>query len=621
MESEQWKQKYYDQLDNLEKKEQDWQKLETILKRTIGRLSLAAEGQHTSLDKNITELRSAIKSTIDPIHLNSIVDELSKQLSTLEEQQNSPKRDSIRTLEKLIKNLNLPKNAEKLQHKLLKKFLKSDDTDRDSLLNDTLKLLISVIEVDKNSNKKDTKKPSLIDRIFNSNNSETQDTNESKNNKQNTQLISKQQQLNIYKDCFTDLLNNLDNNKSPSGKLSALKINVRDAQQKNELDKLCDELSKMLHEKNLNHSDLDIPPELNINIGDNLQPTIQELLIQLLEQLIVPIDLHEEIENMKHRLEKETTPSNWKKLLKDVTELINSIRSRMQKEKHEFENFLQQVTVRLKSMDNFLQNETINLQQAKTQGSEFDNQLEINVKDIRQDIDLATGLSELKKNVTSKLDTISDHIQLYRDSENIRFENSQNEVNDMHSKMQLMESETEQLKKIIIKSNKEAMYDALTEIPNRLSYDKRIHEEIDRWKRFSNPLSLAIWDIDLFKNVNDTYGHKAGDKVLKTIAQLLISSIRTTDFLARYGGEEFIMLLPGTEENETMQLVDKLRQKISSCGFKYHGNSVKISISCGVSSFNKGDTLDQVFERADKALYQAKENGRNQCVMLPKTTD
>ena len=131
------------------------------------------------------------------------------------------------------------------------------------------------------------------------------------------------------------------------------------------------------------------------------------------------------------------------------------------------------------------------------------------------------------------------------------------------------------------------MFDALTEIPNRLSYEKKSAEEISRWKRFSNPLSLAIWDIDFFKKVNDTYGHKAGDKVLKTIAQLLVQSIRETDFFARYGGEEFVMLLPGTKQEETLRLVNKLREQVESCGFHYHGESVKITMSCGVSSFSE----------------------------------
>ncbi|MCW9046429.1 MAG: diguanylate cyclase, partial [Gammaproteobacteria bacterium] len=466
----------------------------------------------------------------------------------------------------------------------------------------------------------ETEKPGLMGRLFNSNSSKTENiTSKSESITDNTV----EHQLDTYKNCLIELLNKLDNANSPNGKLAALKISARDAQHKSELDKLSDQLSIILqeHSKSDNHLDEITDTIHKVEIDTALQPSIQELLIRLLEQLIVPADLQDEADKMKHRLEQETDPTNWKQLLKDVAQLINSIRSRLQKEKHEFEDFLQQVTDRLKAMDHFLQNETSNIIKAESQGQEFDKTVDISVAEIRQNINTATEISSLKDNVNSKLDTISGHIKLYRESEKIRFENSQKEVEAMHSKMQALESEADKLKKVVIEKNKQAMFDTLTGIPNRLSYEKKAAEEIARWKRFSNPLSLAIWDIDLFKHVNDTYGHKAGDKVLKTVAQLLVKSIRETDFLARYGGEEFVMLLPGTKQEETLRLVNKLRKQIEDCGFHYHGESVQITISCGVSSFNENDSLSQVFERADKALYKAKENGRNQCVVASCLSD
>ncbi|TNF36004.1 MAG: GGDEF domain-containing protein, partial [Gammaproteobacteria bacterium] len=90
---------------------------------------------------------------------------------------------------------------------------------------------------------------------------------------------------------------------------------------------------------------------------------------------------------------------------------------------------------------------------------------------------------------------------------------------------------------------------------------------------------------------------------------------------ARYGGEEFVMLLPGTKEEETLRLVNELRKQVEECGFHYHGKGVTITVSCGVSSFRENDTVEQVFERADKALYKAKKNGRNQCVIASVRSD
>lgn len=678
--NEQWKQKYYDQLDRLEQKEADWGKLEATLKRTIGRLSLAAEGQHKGLDKNIDELRTAIKNDINRQRLDVVVDDISRVITQLEDQKTAPNRLAVDLLEQLVSQLTLPRNCAKQQKKLIKQFAKADDEQRDNLLKETIDLLKKAVSVDSSSANTNS---GFLDRIFNSNKSKHTDENIAPHNiqsiatvlehilsilpwpasieeksttaialikqsdseenlhtnlekiqslinewstsniKDNAKSDIRSDNLSIYKNCFINLLNNLDNPDSPSGKLTAFKISVRDAKQEGELDDLSAQLSQMLlaQTQSQNTNPLNIQ-NTDIPVRDGaLQPSIQELLIRLLEQLIVPSDLQNEADKMKQRLEKDANPADWKKLLKDVALLINSIRSRMQKEKHEFETFLQQVTDRLKTMDQFLQSETKILKTAQSKGEEFDKTININVSDIRQDVDQATELINLKNNVNTKLDNISSHIVDYREYEITRVEESQQQVYNMQTRMLSLEKEADSLKQIVIEKNKQAMFDALTAIPNRLSYEKRIEDEISRWKRFNTPLSLAIWDIDFFKKVNDTYGHKAGDKVLKTVAQLLNKRIRATDFLARYGGEEFVMLLPGTKQEETLRLVNELREQVEHCGFHYHGEAVTITVSCGISSFNEGDVLEKVFERADQALYKAKDNGRNQCVVAACLSD
>jgi diguanylate cyclase len=137
-----------------------------------------------------------------------------------------------------------------------------------------------------------------------------------------------------------------------------------------------------------------------------------------------------------------------------------------------------------------------------------------------------------------------------------------------------------------------------------------------RWKRYHSALSLIIWDIDRFKNINDSYGHKAGDKVLLLIAKQLSDHSRATDFISRFGGEEFTMLLPNTDGQSALILANQLRQIVEKTGFNAGGASVDITISCGITEFIPNDTDETAFERADKALYQAKEQGRNRCCLL-----
>ena len=116
-------------------------------------------------------------------------------------------------------------------------------------------------------------------------------------------------------------------------------------------------------------------------------------------------------------------------------------------------------------------------------------------------------------------------------------------------------------------------------------------------------------DIDKFKHINDEYGHNIGDLVLKTLADVIKENIRETDCFARWGGEEFVLLLPETEQKGAIALAEKIRNAVEKKNFNLASN---VTISIGVSTYNKGETLESIYSRADKALYASKEQGRNQ---------
>lgn len=161
--------------------------------------------------------------------------------------------------------------------------------------------------------------------------------------------------------------------------------------------------------------------------------------------------------------------------------------------------------------------------------------------------------------------------------------------------------------------------DSLTQIANRRAYDQVLRKEISHAKRSSEPLSLMVIDIDYFKPFNDNYGHDKGDITIKNIAQLIADALtRSTDFVARYGGEEFVVLMPATDVKGAYNLADRIRTHIETQAIehKYSGITDVITVSIGVTSLS-GDTLNEIdlFKYADTALYQAKENGRNQVMI------
>ncbi|WP_424688573.1 MAG: diguanylate cyclase [Halarcobacter ebronensis] len=170
----------------------------------------------------------------------------------------------------------------------------------------------------------------------------------------------------------------------------------------------------------------------------------------------------------------------------------------------------------------------------------------------------------------------------------------------------------EEAQKDIEEKNKEleklATTDKLTSLYNRRKIEELLEFEINRSERFNHNFGLAIVDIDKFKEVNDTYGHQIGDKVLKEIANILNTNRRKTDFVGRYGGEEFIIICPESDVEGVIKLMETFKEKICKHKFSKVGNK---TASFGVTMSQRGDTIESVLKRADDALYQAKDNGRN----------
>lgn len=166
---------------------------------------------------------------------------------------------------------------------------------------------------------------------------------------------------------------------------------------------------------------------------------------------------------------------------------------------------------------------------------------------------------------------------------------------------------------------KHATLDALTGINNRRQFETRIKQEIATATRQDLPLCAIMLDIDFFKKVNDTYGHQAGDVVLKEVANIITNQLRESDIPCRYGGEEFSILLPFTKIEEAYGVAQRLRAAVESHKIDVSKVStvkeIGVTISVGVSEFEKDTTAQELYLKADKALYSAKTHGRNKVVI------
>lgn len=170
---------------------------------------------------------------------------------------------------------------------------------------------------------------------------------------------------------------------------------------------------------------------------------------------------------------------------------------------------------------------------------------------------------------------------------------------------------------ILYKQAVEKAYrDPLTGVNNRTALDKALFQEISLSKRHATPLSIIMLDVDNFKGINDNYGHITGDAVLKRIAESMVECARDSDIIYRYGGEEFLMLLRSTDEAGALLVAERIRKAIENILFRYDEFDIRVTASQGLACLNAEDDLNSLLGRCDKALYTAKDEGRNRVIAL-----
>ncbi len=173
-----------------------------------------------------------------------------------------------------------------------------------------------------------------------------------------------------------------------------------------------------------------------------------------------------------------------------------------------------------------------------------------------------------------------------------------------------------ELEAVMVQASEVTQIDALTFLVNRRMIVRELQSEVLRAERYNNPLSISVVDIDHFKNVNDTYGHLVGDEALRQVAYQLRDHIRHPDMAGRYGGEEFLILLPNSDSKAAAEQASRLCKQVRETAIQVEDHALNITISIGIAQFRNGeDTWETLLNRADNAMYEAKNNGRDRWVV------
>ncbi|NBF00695.1 diguanylate cyclase [Pseudomonas sp. Fl5BN2] len=335
---------------------------------------------------------------------------------------------------------------------------------------------------------------------------------------------------------------------------------------------------------------------------------IEHTLLGLLDDLSLPERHRPQAEAMRDRLQHGL---NWYELLPILDDLAVLMLAITDSGQHEFEDYLKQLNERLEAFQSNLQAASEGHADSNSAARAMDTQIREQVDGLQSSVQEAADLDDLKQVLESHLEGLLGTMDQHQKQRDEREKEVAARLQSLAERVSSMEQEAQGYREHLEEQRQKALIDPLTGLPNRAAWTERLEHEVGEWQQHGNSLLLAMLDLDHFKRINDNYGHLAGDKVLKIIANVLRKRLRGSDFIARFGGEEFVLLMPNTPWPVGARIVEALRAAIEACPFHFKGEPVTITVSIGLSAFKTGDRSDLVIKRADQALYRAKDAGRN----------
>ncbi len=341
----------------------------------------------------------------------------------------------------------------------------------------------------------------------------------------------------------------------------------------------------------------------------------QQVIISLIEKIALAHGSTKQLDSIQEKLDSDVDCVDWGGYLDDIISEIHSIIRSVNHEKVEMESLIVDVTRQLNEISNVLTDEQTDSLEGRKDAANLQSLMTESVENIQTQVFQEDDIYKLKGNIKEHLDSIKTGVSSFVQRDNERYQKAGKRNAELQQQIKFMEKESSELQQKLSENRQKLMFDTLTGVRSRLSYDEVLEQELIRWSRYQETFSFAILDIDHFKIVNDQFGHNAGDKALQIVAKMMAENIRKTDFLFRIGGEEFVLLLPKTTLQNAQPLVEKIRSSVGSSSFHFKQQRVEISLSAGLTAITGEDSAESIYERADKALYEAKNGGRDQLIL------
>ncbi|TCV91651.1 diguanylate cyclase [Luteibacter rhizovicinus] len=393
--------------------------------------------------------------------------------------------------------------------------------------------------------------------------------------------------------------------------LDRLGDGLRQASSPEALDPLLDELADAV--AHLDRSARPLPDDAL----DHPDPPGVEALRVILQRIVLLPAFTERGDRLRAALAEVRDAQGTAILAGQLADLVNHQREALRTDIVKLQDLLGEVSGRLGEMTRYLDGELEGRNAGAVEGRGLDSSVREEIRLLGEHTRDAVDLGTLQRQVESRLEMIDRHFKAYRSREDARLAAYRDRAERMRDRVEELETQATTLQDSLRREHELALTDPLTGLPNRLAYERRIAQSEQALRDAGTPFCIGAFDIDHFKTINDSFGHAAGDAVLRIVGQALTGRATPRDvFVARYGGEEFVAIFDAVDQAEAMRIAEDLCRIVEGLAFHAKSRPVKVTMSGGVARFDATDTVDSVFERADRALYTAKRAGRNRCEAL-----
>jgi diguanylate cyclase len=565
-----WREKYLNALDEQEQLEKKLVAQQGLLRSALVRVSIAADGQDETLDQIMAKLREKLRGDINALDINGLLAQLETAALAFEQHREQGAQDIRQALMDTTK----PLQGFKLSRTVKKG------------VSDYLAQLPQ-------RSQKVRLYPALLQELAKIQQQALAEIEQPKTGLFNKILGVKATPINASE--FPEAGNSLN-----SSTLSVIDVTTAPASA----------TSTAIDKRENTHSG-EISPNVSGAQINHLNSDYSVQIIRVLNQFFTGLEneaaIQVKVEAMRSKLEQGVDVNSLIPLLDSVRDLVMEAYLAANQA---FATYLKNVNQELAEIYSILGGAVKNTQDERAASRKLQDDVMRGMSDLESSTSSATDINQLKDTVKSQLGNIRSVIDKYQQTDQAQTYLAE-QLQTLGEKIKSMEVEAESNRTTLEKHRQKALHDPLTELPNREAYNERAAAEVQRWQRYGRPLTIAIFDIDHFKNINDTYGHQAGDRVIKVIGRSIIKRLREVDFFCRYGGEEFVALMPETDSKTALEVLEKIRAAIADAAFNYKDKTMTITVSIGVTEFKTNDQLETAFDRADQALYNAKASGRN----------